>query len=74
MLVLVLVLDYPVSPTRSVGHAKDLLEEVHAKELLDAVHTENLSEEVHTNSQESEVRRISKDLVGTDTKGAIFQI
>ena len=67
-------MDYPTSPTRKIGHAKDLLEEVHAKELLDAVHTENLSEEVHTNSQESEVRRISKDLVGTDTKGAIFQI
>ena len=58
-------MDYPTSPTRKIGHTKDLLEEVHAKNLL---------EELHVNIQESEVRRISKHLVGTETKGALFQV
>ena len=42
----------PAIPTRTVGHAKDLLEEVHANHLSEEVHTKNLLEKVHANAQE----------------------
>ena len=63
VLVLELVSDYPTSPTRRVGHAEDLLEEVHTKDLL---------KEVHANTCESEVRRIPRELIGKETKGTIL--
>ena len=69
-----LVLYEPASPTRRVGHTKDLLEEVHAKDLSEEVHAKNLMEEVHADAQESEARSIPEEMVGTETKGAILKV
>ena len=41
---------------------------------MEEVHAKNLLEEPHVDIQESEMRRIPKHLVGTETKGALFQV
>ena len=66
-----LVLYEPASPTRRVGHTKDLLEEVHAKDLSEEVHFKNLMEEVHADAK---ARSIPEEMVGTETKGAILKV